>query len=113
MGGLRMAFNLEAFKRAWRERCAEHGIDPVEGATGYQVANLRAERRKAEPKSCWWAEDAALWYEAYPYRSDVEEAALWQVFYDARELIYVRRRQGKPRCLRPRLRRPVRLDENT
>ncbi len=99
-----MAFDIEAFKRAWREKCATAGIDPVEGATAYQVANLVAERRTAVPRSCWWAEDDALWYFAPPYRSEVEEAALWQVFYDAREMIYVRRLRGQRRCLRPRVR---------
>ena len=100
-----MAFDYQAFKRAWRERCAENGIDPVEGATAYQVVNARAQQRNAEPRSCWWAEDDALWHFAPPYRSEVEEEALWRVFYAAREQIYVRRVRGQRRCLRPRVRK--------
>jgi hypothetical protein len=99
-----MAFHLEAFKRAWREKCAQHGIDPVEGATGYQVANLLAERRKAAPKSDWWTDDDAMWYHAPPYRSYVEELAVWLVYDAAREAIYQRQQEGKRRCVRRRMR---------
>lgn len=97
-------FDEQTFKRRWRDLCAQTGIDPVEGATAYQVANLKAERRKAEPRSCWWASDSTLWEESPPYHSTVEEAALYQVFSDARDLIYKQNKEGKRRCVRPRVR---------
>ena len=40
-------FNLEDFKRRWRELAAERGVDAQEGATLYQVANAKADERKA------------------------------------------------------------------
>jgi len=99
-----MAFDLVAYKRHWRELCEKHGIDPVEGATTYQVVNVRVEQRKAEPSSCWWAEDAQMWAFAPPYHSDLEETVLFKVFYDARETIYLRELGVKKRCLRPKVR---------
>jgi len=46
-GGKGVAFNLEAFKRRWRELAKERGIDPLEGANSFQVANAKADANKA------------------------------------------------------------------
>lgn len=47
------AFDLAAYKARWRAACAAWDVDPIEGATGYQVvhikvAQLQAERAKAD-----------------------------------------------------------------
>ena len=34
--------DIEALKQDWWLKAVSHGIDPIEGATGYQVANFKA-----------------------------------------------------------------------
>lgn len=80
----------------------QHGIDPVEGATSYQVANLRAERRKAEPRSLWWAEDDLMWAYAPPYISEVEEAVFFSMFEQAYQNQPCAGINGGKRCIRRR-----------
>ncbi len=41
-----MAFDYNTFKARWRELAAERGVDPQNGATGFQVATARAEAQK-------------------------------------------------------------------
>lgn len=100
-------FDAAAFKRAWRAACEQYGIDPEEGATGYQVANLLAERRKAAPRSQWWADDDQMWAYAPPYISEVEEAAIYSVFEQAYFISLARELGGGKRCIRRAVRKPV------
>lgn len=73
-------FNYSAFVRQYRQRCAQLGVDPVEGATSYVVAQIRAEQHKAAHVEDLWWRDYALWTDSPPHRSDVEEEALARVF---------------------------------
>lgn len=64
-----MAFDYAAFKAGWKAGCRKYGIDPVQGATSYQVALVKAEQAKAQynQRARWWAEDSAraIW-QAWP-----------------------------------------------
>lgn len=50
---------IEKFREAARAR----GIDPVAGATTYQVCNVKAELEFAKKKTVggWWKSDPAMW----------------------------------------------------
>lgn len=41
-----MAFDYAAFKAKWQQLAAERGIDPVNGATSFQVATAKADEQK-------------------------------------------------------------------
>ncbi|MBK8035276.1 MAG: hypothetical protein IPK17_38390 [Chloroflexi bacterium] len=56
--------DIAALKANFRAACAPWGIDPVEGATSYQVVHVVAAQRLAEQaRTCsdWWS-DYTLWY---------------------------------------------------
>jgi hypothetical protein len=75
--------DVETLKHDWREKAAARGVDALEGATGYQVATLKAERAKAarrrDPTRGWW-QNHEFWLEHGLSRSEVEEDALWNVY---------------------------------
>lgn len=77
------ARTLSELKTAFRAACEQRGINPETGPTGYQVAQLRAEQRRAAfVESNWW-KDHELWLDSYPHASTVEHAALWNIFSEA------------------------------
>lgn len=41
-----MTFDLAAFKQEWRRLAKARGVDPVEGATSFQVADYKADEAK-------------------------------------------------------------------
>ena len=83
-------FHYDDYLRDFRAACAQRGIDPIQGASGYQVVHLTAEqRRAARPLDRWWQRHE-LWTDCPPYRSETEEEALWQMFSEA-YLLTVRR----------------------
>ena len=43
------AFDLAQFKARWRTLCAQWDVDPVEGATGYQVVHIKVAQKQAAP----------------------------------------------------------------
>jgi hypothetical protein len=91
-------FDYEDYRKQFRAACARRGIDPLYGASGYQVANLRAEQRRAEWKAAqqrgwgqvaWWQKHE-LWLNCPPYRSETEQEAIWQVFRQAYVMLALR-----------------------
>lgn len=75
-------FDYDTFVRGFRAACARRGIDPLEGATLYQVVRVRAEAAQSRPTDRWWQRHA-LWVACEPYRSDVEEEVFWSLFLQA------------------------------
>ena len=73
-------FNYDEYLREYRKACAKHGIDPVEGATGYQVVHVVAEQRRAAQQQSRWWQHHEMWLTCPPYRSETEEDAVWGVF---------------------------------
>lgn len=106
-------FDYDDFVQRFRAACARHGIDPAEGATGYQIVNmvvddrrdrLRERLRKAlhrrqmiqsDAETKWW-QHPDLWLNCPPYRSETEQQAVWNTFTQAYE------RAGQRQCLRRR-----------
>ncbi len=81
----RRRFDYAEFVEGYREACGEWGIDPVEGATSYQVVRVRAEQQRlAESRSerRWW-ERHELWLDCPPYHSEAEGEAIWSLFAQA------------------------------
>jgi hypothetical protein len=98
-------FDYDDYVRGFRAACALRGIDPVNGATGYQVVHFLADRRRAEQRRIarktehaqWWLRHE-LWFndDCSPHHSDTEEDALWALFsetYLLAVLRYVRARR--------------------
>lgn len=87
-----MKFDSAAFKAAWREECEKREIDPVEGATSFQVAGYKAEvaeqwrrhpffaRRWARP------ETALFWQEFEVLRSEVESSDVYDVLMESKRV---------------------------
>ena len=105
-------FKYDDYVRDFRAACAKRGIDPLEGATGYQVVHLLAEKRRAEQRrearrtqhERWWARHN-LWVDCPPYRSETEEDAFWNLFSETYLLalfhyLRARRRWQMARALR-------------
>ncbi|MBI1257596.1 MAG: hypothetical protein GC204_09010 [Chloroflexi bacterium] len=80
-------FNYDTYKRGFRAACAQRGIDPLAGATSYQVVHLLADHQRAEQRriarrtrhALWWSRHK-LWVDCPPYRSETEEEAFWELF---------------------------------
>jgi len=95
-------FDRGEFVRGFRAACARRGINPLEGATSFEVVRYRIERGRAlrrTRRGRWW-QRSSLWLECAPYRSRVEEEAIWNVFvesYDAevKRLVRAQRRYQK------------------
>lgn len=84
------AFDYDSFVDEYRAACAERGIDPARGATGYQVVHVTAEQRKrAQQADCWWQRHD-LWLNAPPYHSETEHEAIWSLFTQAYTLMAIR-----------------------
>jgi hypothetical protein len=87
-------FDYDEFLREFRAVCARRGIDPVRGATAYQVVHVVADaRRAAYPANrrgaqqgwahrLWWT-NHELWLNSAPYRSETEQEAIWNIFQQA------------------------------
>ncbi len=76
-------FDYDEFVDDFRAACARRGIDPVRGASSYQVVHVAAELRRADaPIDCWWRRHE-LWLDCPPYRSDTEQEALFRIFTQA------------------------------
>jgi hypothetical protein len=75
----------------YRSACAARGIDPAEGATGYQVVHVLAERQRrrweaqGRSEQRWWMRHE-LWFDCEPYRSETEADAIWRLFAQAYDL---------------------------
>lgn len=41
------AFDLAQFKSRWRDVCAQWDVDPLEGATGYQLVHIKVAQQQA------------------------------------------------------------------
>jgi hypothetical protein len=78
--------DIAAFIKAWRSACIERGVDPVEGATGFQVASLRAEQSKAMHNQ-HMAEMVM--------RHAVRHAILWDNGYGMIDRVKVERQQSR------------------
>ncbi len=88
----RRGFNYDEFVRGFRAACAQQGIDPARGATGYQVVNVVVDRRRAarrqrrSAQQHWW-QNPGLWLNCPPYRSETEQQAVWNLFTEAQDSI--------------------------
>jgi hypothetical protein len=85
-------FHYDDYLRAFRATCAQRGIDPLQGATGFQVVHFLADRQQArlsDSRDRWW-ERSDLWQDCPPYRSETEEDAFWHLFRDAYVLTVLR-----------------------
>jgi hypothetical protein len=81
----RPKFDYEDFVRGFRAACAQRGIDPLEGATSFQVVHYCAERQLAarlalKPKR-WWLRHH-YWQASLPHHSEVEEETFWNLFIE-------------------------------
>ena len=90
---LQNSFNYDEYVRGFRAACVRRGIDPLEGATGYQVVHVVAEHRRAawrhaaerqaaQQQRRWW-QHHEMWLNCPPYRSETEQEAIWGVFRQA------------------------------
>ncbi len=98
-------FDYDDYLREFRAACAKHGVDPVCGATGYQVVHITTEQQRQARKPDRWWERHDLWVDCPPYRSEVEEDAFWQLFAEmylraVLRVIRARRRWRMTRSLR-------------
>lgn len=41
------AFDIAQFKSRWRDICAQWDVDPLEGATGYQLVHIKVAQKQA------------------------------------------------------------------
>ena len=84
----RPQFDYGEFVRRFRVVCARSGIDPLTGATSFQVVHLMAEqptnRLKYKPNRWWLQHD--LWLDSQPQHSEVEEEAIWNLFIEGYRL---------------------------
>ncbi len=96
------AFNYDEFLVKFRTACAQHGIDPVEGATSYQVVHLVVDQRRARwnPNLNRWWRRSGLWGGCPPYHSPTEQAVIWHLY----RITY---RMERRRWLRRKLREAV------
>ncbi len=78
---VRRSIDITALKARFREAATARGIDPVAGATGYQVVHLLTERQRVSADPGWW-QNHELWdREDDPIRHNaIEEAALMRLF---------------------------------
>ena len=78
---VRRIVDLSTLKARFRTAALARGIDPLAGATGYQVVHLLTERQRGVRSSSWW-NDPDLWdREDDPIRhSQIEEMALTHLF---------------------------------
>lgn len=95
-----VAFNYEQFKARWRAICDERKVDPVNGATSFQVAAYKAEvveqGRREQAAARAWAQPAAMdvlrdWPKVVNdifeiEMSAVESAVMREVYRDAKRL---------------------------
>ena len=82
---LRRRFDYGAFVAGYRAACEQWGIDPAEGANGYQVVHVLAEQKRRQWQAGdengrrWWLRHE-LWLNDAPYRSKTEHDAIWRLF---------------------------------
>ncbi len=89
-------FDGARFIGEWRALCAQQGIDPVEGATTYQVIRQRAARiermrRIINKRHRWWVYPS-LWKQGEWGRSPVETEAFFNLYWTAEKLASCRER---------------------
>ena len=79
----RRQFDYRDFLRRFRAACLQRGIDPQRGATSFQVVHWHSAQRAGAARggARWWRHHT-LWLAAPPYRSVVEEAAIWNLFME-------------------------------
>jgi hypothetical protein len=72
--------------RRFRVVCARRGIDPLTGATSFQVVHYMADQQAArlKPKRWWLQHD--FWLDSQPQHSEVEEEAIWNLFIEGYRL---------------------------
>jgi hypothetical protein len=87
---LKPSFDYDSFVGEYRAACAERGIDPARGATGYQVVHVTAERRRTARQADRWWQRHELWLNCPPYHSDTEQEAVWNLFMQAYVLMAIR-----------------------
>jgi len=83
MESARRLFDYDQTLREFRRACAQHGIDPLEGASGYQVVHVIAERHEREWQPDRWWQRHEIWTDCPPYRSSTEADAIWNLFREA------------------------------
>lgn len=80
-----MSFDLAAFKKEWRKLADMVGVDPVEGATSYQVVAWKAACEKARKRAAqtdWW-KDSLIWFDPGWCPSEVEQDCYTRLFWQA------------------------------
>lgn len=78
-------FDYPSFRARFHDAAVARGIDPVAGATSYQVALLKADCAKEAKRRAnrnWWAH-SHMWRHAPPYRNVFEGEAIYRVFESA------------------------------
>ncbi len=81
---VRRSIDSTALKARFREAATARGIDPVAGATGYQVVHLLTERQRVSANPDWW-KDHELWDREHdPIRhSHIEEMVIERLWFAA------------------------------
>lgn len=88
-----MKFNSAAFKAEWREICKDREVDPVEGATSFQVAAYKAEVTEKWRRHPFfarrWARPSTIqfWQEYEVMRGEVESADVYDVLLTAKRVM--------------------------
>ena len=75
-------FDYDAFVQGYRASCAARGIDPAQGATGYQVVHVVTEQKRKRWRAERWWQRHTLWLNCPPYASETEREAIWNVFVE-------------------------------
>lgn len=88
-----MQFNSAAYKARWREICEDREIDPIEGATSFQVAAYKSEVTESWRWHPFFAQRYArpstirFWQEYEVFRGDVDSADVYDVLRDAKRTV--------------------------
>ncbi len=73
-------FDHDEFVRGFRAACTRRGIDPLEGATLYDVVRVLAEQAEARRTRDRWWKRHKLWRACQPNHSELEEEVIWELF---------------------------------
>ncbi len=73
-------FDYDEFMQGYRTACAARGIDPTQGASGYQVVHVVTEGQRKRWRTDRWWQRHTLWLNCPPYISETEREAIWNLF---------------------------------
>ncbi len=71
-------FDYADFKTRWRALAAKHHFDPVEGATSYQIALIKAETAQHERRPIDWGRYESTAHGGSEGARDAVEAEAWR-----------------------------------